>query len=247
MSVALHQFAPAFGLPNGSPFCMKVEAYLRLAAIEYRCVNGALPFRAPRRKLPWIDDDGTVVADSGFIVRHLEATRGSPLDGWLSPRERAVGHGVQRMLEENTYWVAAPLALGRRQRLADNETAVLRGIAARPVRALVAAIARRQLRRECLGQGMGLHTPDEIATIGCADIDALAALLEGREYLLGDRPSSYDAVALAFLANLLWVQVASPVREHALRLPVLVEYCDRMMARVFPEYPKPADSGLSSL
>jgi glutathione S-transferase len=86
---------------------------------------------------------------------------------------------------------------------------------------------------------MGLHTPEEIAAIGCADFDALAAQLEGREYLLGDRPSSYDAVALAFLANLLWARVESPVKAHAMGLPVLVDYCDRMMARVFPEYPKP--------
>ena len=37
MSIALHQFAPCFGLPNASPFCMNVEAYLRLAGLEYRC------------------------------------------------------------------------------------------------------------------------------------------------------------------------------------------------------------------
>ena len=245
MSVALHQFAPAFGLPNGSPFCMKVEAYLRLAGIEYRCVNGALPFRAPRRKLPWIDDGGTVVADSSFIVRHLEATRGNPLDGWLSPRDRALGHGLQRTLEENTYWVAVHYRwvedAGWRLTKPQFFGALPPGLSG-----LVAAIARRQLRRQCTGQGMGLHTADEIAVIGCADLDALAVQLEGREYVLGDRPSSYDAIALAFLANLLWVQIASPVREHAMRRPVLVEYCDRMMARVFPEYPRPGPDALST-
>jgi glutathione S-transferase len=238
MSIVLHQFAPAFGLPNGSPFCMKVEAYLRLAGLEYRCANGALPFRAPRRKLPWIEDDGTPVADSSFIVRHLEARHRNPLDGWLSARERATGHGVQRMLEENTYWVAV------HYRWVDDAgwriTKPQFFGALPPVASgLVAALARRQLRRQCLGQGMGLHTPEEIAAIGCADFDALAAQLEGREYLLGDRPSSYDAVALAFLANLLWVQVESPVKAHATGLPVLVDYCDRMMALVFPEYGKP--------
>jgi glutathione S-transferase len=246
MSVALHQFAPAFGLPNGSPFCMKVEAYLRLAAIEYRCVNGALPFRAPRRKLPWIDDGGTVVADSGFIVRHLEATRGSPLDGWLSPRERAAGHALQRMLEESTYWVLL------HSRWVDEQGWRLSkpqffGALPTGVAGVVAAIARRKIRRDCLGQGIALRTPIEIAAIGRADIDALATLLEGRDFVLGNRPSSYDAVALAFVANLLRVPLAEPVRTHALGLPALVEYCDRMMARVFPEYPKPADSSLSSL
>jgi len=239
MTVRLHQFAPGFGLPNGSPFCMKAEAYLRMAGIDYRCENGALPFRAPRRKLPWIDDGGTVVADSGFIVRHLEASRGAPLDGWLSARDRAIGHGVQRTLEENTYWVAIHYRwvdepgwrLTRQQFF---------GALPPGVGGLVGWIARRKLRRDCLGQGTGLHTAEEIAAIGRADFDALATLLDdGREYLLGARPSSYDAVALAFLANLLWVPIDSPVRRHALQQPVLVAYCDRMMTRVFPEYRKP--------
>ena len=238
MSITLHQFAPCFGLPNGSPFCMKVEAYLRLAGLQYQCANGALPFRAPRRKLPWIDDGGTVVADSGFIVRHLEATRGAPLDGWLSPRERAQGHLIARMLEESSYWVALYY------RWVDEPGWQLTkpeffGTLPPLLRDLVAAMARRKLRRDCLGQGLGLHTPDEIAAIGCADFDALAAQLEGREFLLGDRPSSADAVGVAFLANLLWVAVDTPVKEHALRRPALVAYCDRMMARVFPEYARP--------
>lgn len=245
MSVKLYQFAPAFGLPNGSPFCMKVEAYLRLAGIDYRCVNGALPFRAPRRKLPWIDDGGTVVADSDFIVRHLEATRGSPLDGWLSPRERAAGHALQRMLEESAYWVLL------HSRWVDEPGWRLSkpqffGTLPPGVSGVVAALARRKLRRDCMGQGIALRTPQEIAAIGCADFEALAVLIEGREYVLGDRPSSYDATALGFLANLLWVPLAAPVRDHAMRLPVLVEYCDRMMARVFPEYPKPRSDALST-
>ena len=104
---------------------------------------------------------------------------------------------------------------------------------------LVAGLARRKLRRDCLGQGLGLHTPEEIAAFGCADFDALAVQLEGREFLLGDRPSSADAIDVAFLANLLRVAGDDPVRGHALRQPALVAYCDRMMARVFPEYAEP--------
>ncbi len=238
MSITLHQFAPCFGLPNASPFCMKVEAYLRLAGLEYRCANGAMPFRAPRRKLPWIDDGGTVVADSSFIVRHLEATRGAPLDGWLSTRDRAQGHLIARMLEESSYFVMLYYRWvdERGWRLTKPQ---FFGTLPPVVSDLVAGFARRKLRRDCLGQGLGLHTPEEIAAFGCADYDALAAHLEGREFLLGDRPSSADAIGVAFLANLLRVPGDDPVRSHALRQPALVAYCDRMMARVFPEYADP--------
>ena len=46
----LLQFHPAFGLMNPSPFCMKVEVFLRLSGLPYRCRNGEVPLRMPKRK-----------------------------------------------------------------------------------------------------------------------------------------------------------------------------------------------------
>jgi len=37
--IKLYQFAPAFGLPNASPFCMKMETYLRMAGLPFELVN----------------------------------------------------------------------------------------------------------------------------------------------------------------------------------------------------------------
>lgn len=44
--IKLYQFSPAWGLPNPSPFCMKVETYLRMTGLPYEAINGALPFKA---------------------------------------------------------------------------------------------------------------------------------------------------------------------------------------------------------
>ena len=55
--IELLQFHPAFGLMNASPFCMKVEVFLRLAGLPYRCAD-ALPKRMPKGKLPTLRDDG---------------------------------------------------------------------------------------------------------------------------------------------------------------------------------------------
>ena len=57
--IRLHQFAPAFGLLNASPFCMKLEMYLRMAGLPYEAVNSGDVMKAPKRKLPYIDDGGT--------------------------------------------------------------------------------------------------------------------------------------------------------------------------------------------
>ncbi len=62
MSITLYQFPAAFGLPNASPFCMKVETYLRMAGIAYAPRYGMYQLRAPKKKLPYIDDGGGINA-----------------------------------------------------------------------------------------------------------------------------------------------------------------------------------------
>jgi len=55
--IKLFQFAPAFGLPNASPFCMKLETYLRMAGLPFELVNSGDVMKAPNHKLPYIHHD----------------------------------------------------------------------------------------------------------------------------------------------------------------------------------------------
>lgn len=95
--IRLHQFAPAFGLPNASPFCMKVETYLRMAGLPWEAVNDGDVLKAPKKKLPYIKDGDRVVADSSFIIDPLKATRGDALDDWLDASQRGVALAFQRL------------------------------------------------------------------------------------------------------------------------------------------------------
>ena len=103
--IKLYQFNPAWGLPNPSPFCMKVETYLRMVGLPYEVINGVLPFKAPKKKLPYIEDGTQVIADSGFILKYLKQTYGDKLDENLSDHEKASAHALSRLFEENLYWV----------------------------------------------------------------------------------------------------------------------------------------------
>ena len=74
--ITLHQFPPALGLPNASPFCLKLELYLRMAGLPYRNRYTLELHKAPKGKLPWIDDDGVTLADSGLIIEYLKGRYG---------------------------------------------------------------------------------------------------------------------------------------------------------------------------
>jgi glutathione S-transferase len=230
--IRLFQFAPALGLPNASPFCMKMETYLRMAALPFEPVNSGNVMKAPKHKLPYIDDGGTVVADTTFIIEYLKGRYGDPLDAALSPAERAVATAFQRLIEENLYWAIVQTRWAEPAGWAQTREAFF-GTMPAPLRWFVPALARRGLLAEMRGHGMGRHSAAQIHAIGCRDVTAVADFLADRPFMLGEQPTSLDATAHAFLANLLWAPVDSPIQRLARSRPTLQAYCERMKARYF--------------
>ena len=232
--IKLYQFAPAFGLANASPFCMKLETYLRMAALPFEIPCASLRHlqKAPMGKMPYIEDEGRTLADTTFIIDYLKATYADPLDEWLNAEQRAVALAFQRLMEENLYWAIVHSRWAQVDGWALTKIAFFGGLPA-PLRWIVPPLARRGILAEMRGHGMGRHNVEEIQRIACRDIAAVADFLADKPYLLGEQPSSLDATAYAFLANLLWAPLASPIRDYALSRQNLAAYCERMKARYF--------------
>lgn len=104
-----------------------------------------------------------------------------------------------------------------------------------PLRWVVPQLARRGMRQQLHGHGMGRHTTQEIHAIGQRDITALAEFLGHKAYFMGDEPCSLDASAYAFLANLVWVPLESALKQHAARYPQLEVYCRRMRSHYYTD------------
>lgn len=234
--ITLYQFAPAFGLPNASPFCMKLETYLRMAQLPHQVSKPKMQDlqKAPKGKLPFIEDDGQLMGDSSFIVEHLKAKYGDALDAHLSPQERATALAFQRLMEENLYW-----ALLHSRWIVPEGWVVTReaffGKMSAPFKWLIPPLARRGMRSQLRGQGMGRHSTAEIYSIGKRDITALSQFLADKPFFMGDVPSSIDATVFAFMANLVLAPLDSELIQHARQHPNLQAYCQRMKAKYFPE------------
>jgi glutathione S-transferase len=230
--ITLYQFNTAWDLPNPSPFCFKVENYLRMAEIPFKVSPGD-PRKSPKQKLPTIDDAGTIVCDSAHIIEHLKKTRGDKLDAGLGDADRALAHVIRRTLEEGLYW-----CLGYTRWIEDEGFALANEVLLRPnlppiVRSFVPGIIRRQIKKQLYAQGTGRHARDEIYAIGNADLDALSTLLGDKPFFLGDAPRSIDASAYAFLALVLWARPDNLLKAHMKTLGNLVSYCERMKARYY--------------
>jgi glutathione S-transferase len=236
--ITLYQFARTWGIPNLSQFCAKVETYLRMAQLPYRIVN-SMPLKAPRGKLPYIEDGGKKIADSRLIVHYLKSTYGDPLDGHLSPREQGVAAAFQRLLEEHLYWVSmfTRWSYGE-QNWQTNKRAIF-GVLPPVLRDLAAWGYRHRIKSQMRGHGLGRHTPDEVFALGEEDMDALSNFLADKPYFLGDKPTSLDASAFGVLVNIVECPIESPAKDYARAKTNIRDYCSRMQREFFPELSEP--------
>ena len=101
--ITLYTFGPMFDLPDPSPFVTKGEMLLKLSGLEYKTDPRGFS-RAPKGKLPYIEENGTIIADSTLIRLYLEKKHHIDFDRGLSVRDRGVAWAVEKMLEEQLYW-----------------------------------------------------------------------------------------------------------------------------------------------
>lgn len=100
--VILHQYERGLGVPNLSPFCLKLETYLRMAKIPYDC---DFVFKHSKKgKFPWIEYDGQEIANSSICIEFLNKKFDVDLDDGLTEEQKGLARAVKIMLEENTFW-----------------------------------------------------------------------------------------------------------------------------------------------
>jgi len=232
--ITLYSFGPYFGLPEPSPFTMKTQVQLKMAGLAFASEHGGLEL-APKHKLPFIDDDGTVVADSTFIRAYVEKTYAVDLDRHLDAAQRAQAWAIERMLEDHLYWAVAHARWSDDENFAKGPAQFFDS-APETMREAIRQQGRQNVIATLQGQGFGRHSCGEVAALARRSFDALAAILDERRYLFGDKPSGVDATAFGLVTSALCPHFQSKVREAAEANRNLVEYRDRMMRLYYPDF-----------
>jgi glutathione S-transferase len=231
--IKLYQFPRLFGIPNVSPFCCKLETWLRIARIPYEVVDTLDLRKAPMGKLPFIDDGGVYVADSSLIVDYLVRTRGVDPDARLDAAQRAIVLLVQRTLEEHYAFVMAYTHLLREE--GWQHTRVRFDTFPAIVRPLVGSLVRRRIRKILWLQGVLRHSHENIVESALRDWRAVLTLMGRGPFFFGAEPTGVDAIIFGALATTVLTPIESPIRDFLRSQPKCVAYAERMRARLFPE------------
>ncbi|MNK90494.1 hypothetical protein D3C87_1105510 [compost metagenome] len=227
--IELHQYPSIWGLSSLSPFCIKVEDFLKRNQVPYRIVVEKNPARGPKGKMPFIRDltngGNTVVSDSTFIINYLMETY-SLHSAKVDPALQAQGLAFQRMIEEHLYFILLysrwmdPVGW---KVLKQEFTPLFPAIIGPPFLLFI----RRQLRKQAQAQGLGRHTSQEVYEIGLQDLNAISSFLGEKPFLLGDHWTAVDATLYAFLTTILKQPIDSELKAAVLSHPNLVAYHQR--------------------
>lgn len=221
--ITLYQPEPCFGLPNVSPYCMKLEGFLRYHGIAFTMREG-LPFQGPYKKIPFVDLDGQRLGDSTAIIDRLLSKHGIEYDPGL---DLPTGLAFQRLAEDHLYWSMVyfrwfdPNVWPRLRAALFAKVPVL-------IRPLVVFGARKAARRALYGQGMGRLPEAMIIERASTDLAALAHRLERWPFIAGARATHFDFSIWAVLSQFINCELDIQLTPIALSHPALVNYLERM-------------------
>lgn len=233
--ITLHAFGPAFGLPDASPFVTKTLIHLKMSRQPFEVdTRSSGIFKAPKGKMPYIEDDGKLIADSTFIRWYLEEKYKLDFDAGLSSEQRATAWALEKLLEDNLYWIGAYWRWcddANFRKSAD----VLFNFVPALLRKPVEVLARRRLRGYLHAHGMGRHSEADMLRLARRTIETMAALLGDKPYVMGEQPTGTDGIFYAMTSAMLCPYFESPLRHAAQGHPNLIGYEQRMRARFFGE------------
>jgi len=233
--IKLYSFGPAFGLPDPSPFVTKINLYLKMTGVEFETIAGPNSLsKAPKGKLPYIDDDNEIIADSVFIIDHLKQKYDADLDNWLNEEQYAQAQLIGKSLDENLYWTIV-----YSRWIKDDVWPVIEnqffGSLPFPVNKLIAKIARSATKKQIMGHGIGKHSDAEMRTIAENSLRSLSTLLDDKPYFFGDKPCTLDVTAFAMISALTMSTLETEMNQVARQFKNLESFALRIANQHYPE------------
>jgi glutathione S-transferase len=231
--IKLFQFPNAKDFPNYSPFCAKLEAYLKFSGLEYESIATMNLKNSPTKTFPYVELDNKLVGDSNLIIDELIQVHGDLVDNWLTKEQRIVGDGVKSILENDFVryviyyrWID-PVGLPQ---FFDRVFARSHKL----VKLVVGGLLAKRVGKKLGGfNGVMNYTSAQRLILAAKSLDTVNAILGDKEYLFGDKPSSYDAILFGIFGTLALTDIEMDLKCLSLKYPTLVGHSQNILNKYF--------------
>jgi glutathione S-transferase len=223
--ITLITFAPSFGQPAASPFCVKAIWLLNMSSQTWQREDIVDPRKMPKQKLPAIRVGGDIIPDSDNIRSYLEA-QGADFDAGLSDMEKATSRAFIRMAEEHMYFHVVMDRWGD-----DTVWPIVRDTYFEQIPKLLRGVITNGLRKSLMkgthAQGLGRLTPEERVARVEPDLQAITTRLWHGQFLFGDKPTAADASVASMLQNMRATPGKTLLKMRVAEDEILCRYIDR--------------------
>jgi len=229
--LTLVTLAPAFGMRNVSPFCLKSEMLLKQLEIPFTLEMENDPRKAPKGKLPFLRIGDVALADSELIAEYLDERSNGGVYGQLSQADKGLGWAATRLAEEHLYWMMVAsrwLDDDWWPNVVDGFFGEIPGF----VRGLVSRMARKEVVKTYHLHGLGRHSLDEQKGFARRDLAALNGSIAANGFLLTDEPNYFDFAIAGILSGIYDNQPGTWLTTLAEDYPDLRAYADRVQSHV---------------
>lgn len=231
-TVYLYQFPRSPVMPNLSPFCLKVETFLRVNDITYEVI-GSFRHRSSRNLLPFIELNGRQIEDSQVIVWELQ--KHFKIEDELTGVDRGTARALERMVELSTNY-----ALIQDRSVLNAKSFMSRPVSGLPLPALVTNYMAKKFSetmRKRVNNVLGRLTKEELKEVLTRDIRAIDDVLQDKKFLFGGRMTATDCSVFGQLA----VTYYLPYRQLITDLlddefPRVRHYIQRIRNHYYPEW-----------
>lgn len=196
--VYLFQFTGNETVSSISPFCIKIEAYMRLNNIKFERRN-TMAGRGTNGKLPCIELNGEQVADSQIILLHLSKHFNiKDYDG--NAEKTAYGRAIGRMADNHTFHVLMNYKKGAGGcMLKAMGGGHLPPIAIQILTPLVSCFFKNKVSKS-IANSIGSFKEEQFKELLHIDFTALQTILGNKKFLLGDAPTPADCTVFSQIA-----------------------------------------------
>jgi len=213
--VYLYQYNRTHQIPSISPFCLKVESWLKLHGIKYENVDHKIKLRSKRGMLPFVELNGEEISDSNHIIETLSKKFEKNMPADLTAEQKQVQHAMMTMVENHFNWAMV-------QWKSRDIDSILKGykmdlsaaIGSKLPASLLNFYFKHTFLRKGLkkvkAQGFGASSNEEMEQMGKDDMKVCSDMLGDKEFMFGDEPSLLDLTVYSHMAPVLFIDKEFP-------------------------------------
>ncbi|VDN01285.1 unnamed protein product [Thelazia callipaeda] len=227
--VYLYQFGRSNSAPNISPFCFKIETWLRANDLTHELKN-SWDFLAWKKYLPAIELNGNRLVNSQMIIEELQKYFGLN-DEFEEDDHIGIARAVDRMIECNTYYLLLYFIL------VENLSKFLKVLQPSPVNRWLIHSMGNKVHHMFSNMGIVHPTRNDIINMLVKDIKAIDIVLGDKKFLFGAKPTTPDFTVFGHLSASYYLPFHQPITDILDdEYPRVKRLIERMRQHYYPEW-----------